>query len=262
MPPVKTVSYRGMRMAPYTSGASGLSRSSTVSYSAPPPFIRRKRTRKSGRFNDRVMRAVLQAAEQKRVFRMMSKTEVYHNGGAPGGGGPGTVIFAQLNDSNGIPVQGVADQNRLGDSVFIRGFSLKLMLGQKADRMNVTWKIMVVKTPVINYDNQYSSVFANYSNNVLLDTVNTERFQVVASKTIHKIIDPQLATSGDRRELTFPVKLWIPENKTYKFRAANATAHDQDGLYLVVMCYDAYGTLQTDNIGYFQGLAVTYFKDP
>lgn len=226
-------------------------------------WIKRKR-RIRGRFARAVRRVVLQSAEQKRVFRNMAQTQMYHNGGSPGGGllPPGTVSFFQLNDVNGIPVQGVLDSQRQGDSVFIRGFSIKLLLGQKNDRMNVTWKIMVVKTPVANYDSQHGSIFVQSSGNVLLDTVNTERFQVVSSKTIHKTIDPQLAASGDRRELTFPVKMWIPENKTYRFRAANSALHNQDGLYLVVMCYDAYGTLQTDNIGYFQGACVTYFKDP
>lgn len=225
-------------------------------------WIKRRRRGARGTFARAVRRVVLQSAEQKRVFRVMGKNEMYHNGGAPGGGGPGTVIFYQLNDSNGIPVQGTTDATRVGDSIFLRGFSLKLMLGQKSDRMNVTWKIMVLRTAVTNYDNQYSSIFVASTNNVLLDTINTERWQVVASKTIHKMIDPQLSTSADRRELTFPVKMWIPENKTYRFRSANATAHNQDGLYLLVMCYDAFGTLQTDNIGYFQGGVVTYFKDP
>jgi len=255
---LKMVLIRGKRKAAYLErGVGGAKRRISA-----PDWMKRRRRYARGRFARAVRRVVLHNAEQKRLFRVMNKNEMYHNGGAPGGGGPGTVVFYQLNDSSGIPVQGTTDATRVGDSIYIRGFSLKLMLGQKSDRMNVTWRIMVVSAPVANYDNQFSSVFVAATNNVLLDTVNTERFRVVASKTIHKMIDPQLSTSGDRRELTFPVKIWIPDGKTYRFRSANATAHNQNGLYLVVMCYDAFGTLQTDNIGYFQGACVTYFKDP
>lgn len=36
----------------------------------------------------------------------------------------------------------------------------------------------------------------------------------------------------------------------------------KENLKVVVACYDAFGTLTTDNIGYVQGCATCYYKDP
>lgn len=199
----------------------------------------------------RVQRIALGLFEQKRLFYPLAKTELYHNTGAAG-----IVAFWNLNGTGAMPSHGMTDADRIGDNIFVTGYSIKLLLGQKQDRPNVTFKIMVVEAPASNYTNTYSNIFVANTGNCLLDTVNTERYRVKYSKTIHKKWDGDVG-----KECTFPVKIWIPDGKFYRFRASNDKNHDNDYLSVIIMAYDAYGSLLTDNIAYFQGGQVTYFRD-
>ncbi|AJD07504.1 putative capsid protein [Odonata-associated circular virus-3] len=138
-----------------------------------------------------------------------------------------------------------------------------MLFGQKEDRMNVTYRVVVLKC---TEDQQPSStvddLIENVTGNILLDGTNRDRGNIVYQKYIKKTITPQLAPAGQERELTFTHKFWIPYKKLIKFSGNNGQQFSGPKLYLYVFAYDAYGTAITDNIAYYQMWHKLYYRDP
>lgn len=196
---------------------------------------------------------VLKTAETKYRNFSLPKVELYHNNIYP------------MTDLMGImPPQGDTDGDRNGDCIYATGIKIRLMLGQKADRPNVTYKIFVVQ-----YDDDtsgtltYSNFYHNASGNGLLDAVQTKRFKVRKALTIKsKGTSMEVGESG--KEFIRPLSFWIPLKKKVKFQKDDAilVTNMPQQFKIIVLAYDAYGTLGTDNIAYIQGCATLYFKDP
>jgi hypothetical protein len=63
-------------------------------------------------------------------------------------------------------------------------------------------------------------------------------------------------------EYTFTKRLYIPHKKLYEFGPADgATTHNQHDVFFTIMAYDAYGSLNTDNIAYYQVFTEIQYKD-
>lgn len=196
---------------------------------------------------------VLKTTETKYKNLALDKQELYHNN-----------IYA-LTDLMGVmPSQGDSDGERVGDSIYSTGIKVRMMLGQKSDRPNVTFKIFVVK---FDEDVSGSLTFSNFyhvtSGNGLLDAIQTKRFKVIKSLTL-KSKGTSLEVGETAKEFVRPLSFWIPLKKKLKFIADASTkvSNYPENLKIVVLAYDAYGTLSSDNIAYAQGCATLYFKDP
>lgn len=208
-----------------------------------------------------IKRVTMKTAESKSRTNTISKQELYHNSF----GSLLNNIFAspgiiKINAPDFMPPQGVKDNERVGDQINLAGFKIKLLFGQKADRPNVTFRLMCLKIPK-GSSVTYGSWFTATTNNILLDDPNNDFVKVLYSTTMRPNEAGLANVGGD--EYTFVKRLWIPYKKLLKFGPADAsTTHNDDDIYLVIMCYDAFGTLTTDNIAYCQAITEVFYRDP
>ena len=200
-----------------------------------------------------ITKVQLKNSETKYRNMSLPKLELYHNNLYP------------MDDLMAVmPIQGDTDGSRNGDEIMATGIKIRLMVGQKADRPNVTFKIFVV-----SYDEDtsgaptYSNFFHNASGNGLLDAVQSKRYNVKKALTI-KSRGTSMEVGESGKEFVRPYSLWIPLRKKLKFQKddTNKVTNYPQNLKILVFAYDAYGTLGTDNIGYIQGCATLYYKDP
>jgi hypothetical protein len=221
----------------------------TKKYSKTAPTNRRKLV-------SLIKRTVLKKAESKEKTVAYDKKEVYHNS-FHGGPAEGLVI---LMNSGSMPTQGVSDSQRVGDEIYSSGYKIKLLFGQKADRPNVTFRYLVVTVPK-GSTITYANWFKNITGNVLLDDPNRDFVKVHASGFWRPNEAGLANTGGD--EYTFVKQMWVPYKKKVRFGPGDGViTHNDDDLYLVVMAYDAFGTLQADNIAYIQTALSYYYRDP
>lgn len=165
-----------------------------------------------------------------------------------------------LNGTGKVPGQGDGDSQRTGNDIYARGIQVKLMLGCKADRHNTTFRVIVYKCTKGYSITSYGQIFDNQTGNVLLDAVDKDRVKILYDKKHHQKVD--VNTYNGNKEITFFRKIWLPHKALYKFYddATNENNYPYD-INILVMAYDAYGTLVTDNIAYIQGWSRFYFKD-
>jgi len=219
----------------------------------------KRRTSSRTRLVSLIKRTVLKKAEQKEKQVAFEKVEMYHNCFWNGGATLSSGLIIKMN-SGVLPTQGVGDNQRVGDEIYLSGFKWKFLIGQKADRPNVTFRYAVVTVPkgsaVV-----YNDWFKNVIGNVMLDDFNRDFVKVHATGLWRPNEAGLAGTGGD--EYTFVKQLWIPYKKKLKFGPADgAITHNDDDLYLTIMAYDAFGTLITDNIAYIVPLLQCYYRDP
>jgi hypothetical protein len=211
-------------------------------------FARKSTTKMS--FAKRVKKVLLKVAEPKNKYTAMGKQEMYHN----------VTDYKVINNSGWMPTQGVGDNQRIGDMVNISGFRLRIMYGSKQDRPNVNWRWWVVKIPKGSAAT-YVNCFNAYTNNVMIDDINTDFCKVLKKGSFSSKWAGQDATVG--KESTSFKTISVPYKKLYKFGPGNgAVTHNDDDVALITAAYDAYGTLLTDNIGYFESMLDIYYRDP
>lgn len=215
------------------------------------PYKKRSVAVARRRFAQRVKRVILKTAEPKHRNYSWGKTEHYHN----------TVSLFHLNAEVCMPPQGDADSERIGDEIQMSGFAVRILLGQKADRPNVKWRWLVVKTPK-GSTYSYTAWFENIINNVLLDPPNKDFLKVLA-QGVWDHYPASLEVGETAKEQTYPKKLWIPYKHKLKFGPGSGQkTHNDDDIWFVMAPFDAYGTSLTDNIAYSQFSSSMYFKDP
>lgn len=217
---------------------------------------RRAATTRRPTFATRVRRVILRTGELKSKHSPVTKVEIFHNSFNTGG------YVLKLNSDAYYPTQGVAQNQRVGDEIMLSGIGIKLLIGQKADRPNVTFRWAVITLPrgaTINY----ASVFQAVTNNVLIDDFNKD-FATVKSSGLWRPNEAGLnGTGGD--EYTFVKKVYVPWKHKTKFGPANgaSTQLDTQDLYFIMVAYDAYGSITgTDNIAYAESLVTVYYRDP
>lgn len=208
-----------------------------------------------------IKKTIMAMAEPKHTAFDHGKYELYHNSGSAAAGRvlPTAIeLYWPLR----MPLQGSGDQQRIGDQINVKGFAVHCLLGQKQDRMNVTFRIIVLKCTEDQEPPNLNDLIENVTGNILLDSTNKDRGSIVYQKFIKKNVTPQLEAAGQQRELTYTHKFWIPVNKRIKFSANNGQTFSGDKLYMYFFSYDAYGSLVTDNIAYVQVWSKLYYCDP
>lgn len=219
-------------------------------------YAKRKTYRKPSMTRKALIRTIKavtkRTTEHKQVSVNMGKVEMYHN----------SVHSFMLNKTDYMPAQGPQEYARIGDSIDISGWSLRLLIGQKTDRPNVTFKYWVISVPK-GSTYTYNSWFQNMTNNVLLDDLQKD----VAKLLKVGVWRPNEAglgnTGGD--EYTFTKRLWVPYKRRYKFGPGDNVKTHNDGrdIWLLLAAYDAYGSITgEDNIAYVQSVGTLYFTDP
>lgn len=214
----------------------------------------RKKTVKKTSFAKKVRRIVLRASEPKRAPISWNKVELFHN------------VFSTtqnmfINSAATMPTVGGTQQGqRIGDQINVSGWKVKCLFGQKADRPNVTWRIVCYSVPK-GQSIAYGDIFKNITGNVLLDEHNTDTTKILYEKYLRP--SPSLDGNSTAKEYTFCHRCFIPHRKTYKFGPTEGgQSHNQNDIYFAAIVYDAFGSAITDNIGYMQIFTEMQYKDP
>jgi hypothetical protein len=201
-------------------------------------------------------KVALKTSETKFQNISLPKWELYHN----------TNQSSTVNISTNLMTQGDDDDRRIGNEIYLTGIKFRLLLGQKADRPNVTFKIYVVEWDTnqggteTNEDHFYHRV----TQNVMLDAIQSHRFKILKAITYKGRLG-SLEVGETSKEKTYPLSFWVPMRRKISFASDSGKYSSmgmKENLKVVVACYDAYGTLTSDNIGYVQGCASVYYKDP
>lgn len=150
--------------------------------------------------------------------------------------------------------------NRIGDQVNCRGVSIKMMLELNERYSDVTFRILVVKSAKGDLPDR-ATLFNGLSGNKMLDTINTERYTILASKYV-KLKTPGQNQVGAPSEVgagnttgglvssrpTRIVKMWIPGRK---FGRRGLIQYEQGSSQpkffdytVLVYAYSNYSTLQ------------------
>lgn len=161
--------------------------------------------------------------------------------------------------------QGVSDNedgtsgsqiNRIGDEIVLQNINIRLWLSNKSDRPNVMYKCYLFW---YDSDASLSDAYCFFSaQNKMLDRLNTEVLTIVDQKTIFS----GASYAGTEHEHSYLCTL----NGSYKGKKIK---YDEGGtvpkfktLGMCVVTYDAYGTLQTDNIASYAYNCSIKFIDP
>lgn len=124
-----------------------------------------------------VRRVLARTVEIKQtVHSATDGTEIFHNN------------FIVLDTNILETTQGVADHmtaatnNRIGDEINLKGVSMKFMVELNERYSDVTFRMFVVKKAKGDTLDA-STFFTGLSGNKMIDTINTERFSVLYTKT-------------------------------------------------------------------------------
>lgn len=161
--------------------------------------------------------------------------------------------------------QGIEDPNdlstqlvRIGDEFLLREINIRLWLSNKKDRPNVMYKCFLFWYDVLTPLNDITMFFTQQ--NKMLDRLNTEYVSIIDQKTIFSGTD---YTSGaSPREHSYLCTLkgkWKNRKVIYDEGGTDPRTRD---IGLAVVAYDAFGTLQTDNIASYAYNSNVIIQDP
>lgn len=255
---------------------------------------KRKYTKKSGyglkkKYGKKAVPAstVLQAAVRRQIVAYTKKqletkqsnysttdgTEIAHN----------TFVVCDTNlfdtsQGTGDPTTS-SSSNRIGDQITLKGVKIKMMVELNERYSDVTFRLLIIKKAKGDTLNT-STLFNGLSGNKMLDTINKERFTVVAQK-FFKITAPNNGRRGGAAlslngsgidggtdtgafvtenafllsRATRLIKLWIPAKKIFKntvVQYENGSNQPKFFDYQVLLyAYSNYSTTETPawNVG-------------
>ncbi len=158
--------------------------------------------------------------------------------------------------------QGTADPDdltgqlvRIGDEVMLRNINVRFWLSNKEDRPNCMYKLYLFW-----YDSGMTldDAYCYFTNtNKMLDRTNDENISVIDQQTIFS--GPSYA--GTEKEHSYLATLkasWKGKKITYDEGGAVPKKRD---LGTMVVAYDAYGTLQLDNIASYAYNGIVTIQD-
>ncbi len=161
--------------------------------------------------------------------------------------------------------QGVGDPEnmsnnaaRIGDEILLRNVNLRLWLSNKLDRPNCMYKcVLFWYTEGATLNDAYCYFTQT---NKMLDRLNTENIGVIDQKTV---FSKEMYLNGTEKfEHSYLCTLngnWKGKKIRY---VEGGVAPNKRNIGFLIACYDAYGTLQTDNISSFAYNYNVRFQDP
>lgn len=162
--------------------------------------------------------------------------------------------------------QGTADDNdgaqdrlvRIGDEFYLRNINIRLWLSNKLDRPNVMYKCYLFwYTAGASLSD---AVVYFTQTNKMLDRINTEQISLIDQQTIFSGASYENGTEKHEHSKLCTLKgNW--KGKKIIYDEGGSTPKKRN-IGLAVVCYDAYGTLQTDNIASFAYDGIVTIQDP
>ncbi len=146
---------------------------------------------------------------------------------------------------------------RTGDQIRLKNINVRFWLSNKLDRPNVMYKGVLFWYPVGGTPGD-TMVYKTQTNK-MLDRYNTKQIKVIDTFIVKSTNN--YAVDANNHEHSYLASL----NKSYKNKLIQ---YDDNGprtkgweLGFSLVCYDAYGTLQTDNIASNAYQILTTFQD-
>jgi len=174
--------------------------------------------------------------------------------------------------------QGIGDSvtgtaSRIGDEIMLKGISIKMMLEMNERYTDVTFRIMVIRSAKGDTPSR-GTLFNGLSGNKMLDTLNRERYTIVAQKYVHVkrsigVLSPEGAVGEGNNtnsqlvssRATRIVKMWIPGTKFGKGgRIQYENGTEQVKFFDYRVCVYAYSNYSTLQDVYYVGRLNDYVK--
>lgn len=161
--------------------------------------------------------------------------------------------------------QGVGDPNdlddqivRIGDEFYLRAINIRLWLSNKLDRPNVMYKCYLFW-----YDEGATlgdQLCFFTQTNKMLDRINTQNITLIDQQTIFSGASYENGTEKHEHSYLCTLKgSWKKKKIIYDEGGSTPLGKN---IGMCVVCYDAYGTLQTDNIASFAFNGNVTIQDP
>lgn len=222
----------------------------------------------------------LALAETKQVGKIGENAQLFHN--VPTFRGPFLdAIKKGMND----PTLQTNANARIGDEILLKSFDQRYWLSNKLDRPNVMYRITtfwfsgnagLVTTNPVPSDVYFYPPTTGAIPNVMLLRPNTEVISVISDKIIFSednYAQPTYYPAGGIVAVTGKERSQLRTiNKRWKARKVKYLDSGTDGagaggppknreIYVCISAYDAYGTLQSDNIASYGLNYRLTFKD-
>jgi len=146
---------------------------------------------------------------------------------------------------------------RIGDEIQLKNINIRFWLSNKDDRPNVMYKGVLFWYPV-GIPPSNTLIYKTQSNK-MLDRYDRDNIKVIDTFIVKSTNN--YAVDANNHEKSYLATL----NKSYKNKKIQ---YDKNGLQpkgwdigFGLVCYDAYGTLQTDNIASFAYQSLLTFQD-
>lgn len=197
---------------------------------------------------------VPQKVETKFLTTSISNQQLYHNL-------PRTMLSGGTTDLLVNITSGTANYNRLGTSVYLKRYHARLLLNNKADRPNVTYRFALIAVVNSTATDDLNELYAYPPSNALTGFFDAATSMVVYDKIIAQPSGPiSNGITGIKERSTY-VELDIPINQTATWAFSVGGTNQRVLLYPILVAYDSWGTLTTDNIASFQLDAQLTFSD-
>lgn len=188
------------------------------------------------------------------VFSSPDGVEIFHNNFI-------TLDSTLLATEQGVQSNESGSWSRIGDQLMLKGVSIKMMLEANERYTDITFRILVVKCAKGDTPTR-ATLFNGISGNKMIDTINRERYTVLAQKWVKLKNDGQSLLTGPSdpgagnntntqlvsSRHTRIVKMWIPGNRfvrSTKIVYQNGTSQPKFFDYhCLVYAYSNYSTLQ------------------
>lgn len=247
-------------------------------------YSRIKKRTKKPRSLQRQIKKIANAVVQRNIetktsqFSVSDGAEIFHNNFI-------TLTNQLLHTLQGDNAPETSMGSRIGDKITLRGVGLRMMLELNERYSDVTFRILVVKAARGDTPTR-ATLFNGESGNKMLDSINKERYTILAQKFV-KITAPNAGTRGGgvgipaagyyEQDTAVPeqilsratriVRMWIPAKRITR---SGVIQYENEQNYpkffdYHVICY-AYSNYSTAQDVYYVGrvnefLSKMYYKD-
>jgi len=184
-----------------------------------------------------------------------------------------TTIFSNptfFNPWSDIP-PGTGRANRVGDKITPLSMSLKLWIANKKDRFNVMYRVIIARMPKAiggtlttssNVDIFQAAQLGASGNNMILPVDHDKGIKPYYDRTFTIYNSANWIDSNSQKEKARLIKIKIKRKKASNIVFDSVSQNIVNSpLALYVIPYDAYGTLETDNIASYSFHTRMYYKD-
>lgn len=185
------------------------------------------------------LKAIDDEVEDKRSVNILENVQLFHNKPLYVSGLLSAIQQGEKDGTNNLN-----RDTRIGDRISLKNINVRFWLSNKLDRPNVMYKGVLYWYPV--GVTPADAVVYFTQTNKMLDRYNDKQITIIDQFIVksHEMYD----NGTEKWEHSYLATL----NKSYKSKkveyATNSTTPGKMRLGFALVCYDAFGTAQTDNI--------------